>query len=242
MSLADFKAKYKPAPVSSATIGVPGKTYVAKGSGPSYVGPTPKGADKGIFAGSSTPLGTSLAGSNLSKGNVANAALLGITVGGSGAARSVAPSAIRMATRILPDEIARVPAAIRMATRILPEEIGRVAGSKYLQNAISQITSKPANVGGAIQKLSGNVFTELGSFPGKQTFIQTPARTAGQIAGTTKSLITKAENQASTIAGYVSSGAKTGIKTGIKIGATGGAGAGALVGYLIGSNKDKKKK
>lgn len=80
MSLADFKANYKPAAVSSATIGVPGKTYVAKGSGPSYVGPTPKGADKGIFAGSSTPLGTSLAGSNLSKGNVINAALIGISL------------------------------------------------------------------------------------------------------------------------------------------------------------------
>ena len=80
MSLADFKANYKPAAVSSATIGVPGKTYVAKGSGPSYVGPKPKGADKGMFAGSSTPLGTSLAGSNLSKGNVANAALVGISL------------------------------------------------------------------------------------------------------------------------------------------------------------------
>ena len=80
MSLADFKAKYKPAPVSSASIGTPGKTYVAKGSGPSYVGPTPKGADKGMFAGSSTPLGTSLAGSNLSKGNVINAALIGISL------------------------------------------------------------------------------------------------------------------------------------------------------------------
>ena len=80
MSLADFKSKYKPAAVSSATIGVPGKTYVAKGSGPSYVGPTPKGADKGMFAGSSTPLGTSLAGSNLSKGNVINAALIGISL------------------------------------------------------------------------------------------------------------------------------------------------------------------
>jgi hypothetical protein len=79
MSLADFKAKYKPAAVSSASIGTPGKTYVAKGSGPSYVGPTPKGADKGMFAGSSTPLGTSLAGSNLSKGNVAKAAVGSLT-------------------------------------------------------------------------------------------------------------------------------------------------------------------
>jgi hypothetical protein len=91
MSLADFKSKYKPAAVSSATIGAPGKTYVAKGSGPSYVGPTPKGADKGIFAGSSTPLGTSLAGSNLSKGNVAKIA---VSLTGAGALGRIVSGAI----------------------------------------------------------------------------------------------------------------------------------------------------
>ena len=91
MSLADFKANYKPAAESSATIGVPGKTYVAKGTGPSYVGPTPKGADKGMFAGSSTPLGTSLAGSNLSKGNVAKIA---VSLTGAGALGRIVSGAI----------------------------------------------------------------------------------------------------------------------------------------------------
>lgn len=82
MSLADFKANYStPAPASSASVGIAGKTYKAPGTGKAYVGPvlgsgTPvKTAGKG-FAGSGTPLGTSIAGSNLSKGNVAQIALL----------------------------------------------------------------------------------------------------------------------------------------------------------------------
>ena len=81
MSLADFKANYSPAPASSASVGVAGKTYKAPGTSKAYVGPasgsgTPvKTAGKG-FAGSGTPLGTSVAGTNLSKGNVTTAALL----------------------------------------------------------------------------------------------------------------------------------------------------------------------
>ena len=80
MSLADFKANYSPAAPSSASVGITGKTYKAPGTGKAYVGPAKspikvKTAGKG-FAGSGTPLGTSIAGSNLSKGNVASAALL----------------------------------------------------------------------------------------------------------------------------------------------------------------------
>lgn len=81
MSLADFKANYSPAPASSASVGITGKTYKAPGTSKAYVGPasgsgTPvKTAGKG-FSGSGTPLGTSIAGSNLSKGNVTTAALL----------------------------------------------------------------------------------------------------------------------------------------------------------------------
>ena len=80
-SLADFKAKYSPAPASSASVGIPGKTYKAPGTSKAYIGPNytedskVKTAGQG-FAGSGTPLGTSIAGSNLSKGNVASAALL----------------------------------------------------------------------------------------------------------------------------------------------------------------------
>ena len=40
-----------------------------------------KGADKGAFAGSGTPLGTSLAGSKLSKGNIASAAVTAVSGG-----------------------------------------------------------------------------------------------------------------------------------------------------------------
>jgi len=82
MSLADFKANYStPAPASSASVGIAGKTYKAPGTGKAYVGPANpqpvkvKTAGKG-FAGSGTPLGSSIAGTNLSKGNVAQAALL----------------------------------------------------------------------------------------------------------------------------------------------------------------------
>jgi hypothetical protein len=82
MSLADFKANYStPAPASSASVGIAGKNYKAPGTGKAYVGPNytkdskVKTAGKG-FAGSGTPLGSSIAGTNLSKGNVAQAALL----------------------------------------------------------------------------------------------------------------------------------------------------------------------
>ena len=40
-----------------------------------------KGASKGAFAGSGTPLGTSLAGSKLSKGNIASAAAIAVSGG-----------------------------------------------------------------------------------------------------------------------------------------------------------------
>jgi hypothetical protein len=76
MSLADFKANYPTAAPSSASVGIAGKTYKAPGTGKAYVGPNygensiVKTAGQG-FAGSGTPLGTSIAGSNLSKGNVA---------------------------------------------------------------------------------------------------------------------------------------------------------------------------
>ena len=86
------------------------------------------------------------------------------------------------------------------------------------------------------------MFTELGSFPGKQTFAQTPIRSLEQMAGTLQGQITKAENQATKIAGYVAGGAKTGIKTGAAVGGAIAGGASGVVGYLLGSNKNKKKK
>ena len=62
--------------VSSASIGVPGKTYKPSGTGPAYVGPKLRGGDKGVFAGSSTPLGSSLAGTKTGARDVIGAALL----------------------------------------------------------------------------------------------------------------------------------------------------------------------
>jgi len=82
MSLADFKANYSsPAPASSASVGIARTTYSTPGTGKAFVGPANpqpvkvKTAGKG-FAGSGTPLGSSIAGTNLSKGNVTQAALL----------------------------------------------------------------------------------------------------------------------------------------------------------------------
>ena len=120
MSLADFKAKYKPAAVSSASIGTPGKTYVAKGSGPSYVGPKPKGADKGMFAGSSTPLGTSLAGSNLSKGNVAKVA---VSLTGAGALGKIVSGAITSAAASKAFQVAKKEALKKPQPPSRPQKI-----------------------------------------------------------------------------------------------------------------------
>ena len=67
-SLADFKEVIAShAPTATVSSVKPGGTKVS----------TPnKGADKGMFAGSGTPLNSSLGMSNLSKGNIANTAFL----------------------------------------------------------------------------------------------------------------------------------------------------------------------
>lgn len=228
-SLADFKANYStPAPASSASVGITGKTYKAPGTGKAYVGPvsgsgTPvKTAGQGL-AGSGTPLGTSIAGTNLSKGNVAKTAAMAVTFGGIGPA-------------------AGLGSYVKSKVNNTAIGIGINAAEDYMGNAIANLASKMPNVGGNIKNLAGTVFTEAGSFPGKETFIQTPVRTIEQMAGTLQGQITKAENQATKIAGYVASGAKTGIKTGAAVGGAIAGGASGVVGYLVGSNKNKKKK
>lgn len=229
MSLADFKANYSnPAPTSSASVGIPGKTYKTPGTGKGFVGPTSgsgtpvKIAGKG-FAGSGTPLGTSIAMSNLSKENVAKTAAMAVTFGGTGPA-------------------AGLGSYVKSKVNNTAIGIGINAAEDYMGNAVANLASKMPNVGGNIKNLTGTVFTEAGSFPGKETFLQTPVRTIEQIAGTLQGQITKAENQATKIAGYVAGGAKTGIKTGAAVGGAIAGGAGTVIGYLVGSNKNKKKK
>jgi len=231
MSLADFKANYTTAAPSSASVGIAGKTYNAPGTSKAYVGPNytkdskVKTAGKG-FAGSGTPLGTSIAGSNLSKGNVAKTAVMAVTLGGPGPA-------------------AGISSFVKSKVNNTAIGIGIKAGEDYMGSALANIASKLPNVGGKLKSIPGTVFTEAGSFPGKQTFVQTPIRSLEQMAGTTKGLITKAGNEATKIAGYTAGGAKTALKIGGPVIGAAGAAVGSVATLAIQQltgNKNKKKK
>lgn len=205
-SLADFKQ----ATVSSVK---PGGTKM----------PTPnKPADTGMFAGSSTPLGTSLAGSKLSKGNVANTTLSAIMLGG-----GAGP---------IPAITSKVTGAVNSSA----SKLGVSAGVDYLGGAMNKIGSKLPAVGGQIKQTAGTIYTQFGATPGKEAFIQMPIRTSNQVAGTIKGMITKESNVASKIANYSATTAKEGIKTGAKVGAAISTPAAAAIGYLLGRNKKDK--
>ena len=205
-SLADFK---------QATVGnvKPGGTKM----------PTPnKPADTGMFTGSSTPLGTSIAGSKLSKGNIASTTVSAIMLGGG--------------TGPLPGLASKVGGAINSSA----SKLGVSAGVDYLGGAMNKIGSKLPAVGGQIKQTAGTIYTEFGSTPGKNAFIQMPMRTTEQIAGTIKGMITKESNVATKIANYSATTAKEGIKTGAKYGAAAAGTAGTAIGYLLGKNKKDK--
>jgi hypothetical protein len=205
-SLADFKQ----AKVSSVK---PGGTKM----------PTPnKGADTGMFAGSSTPLGTSLAGSKLSKGNVASTTVSAIMLGG-----GAGP---------LPGLASKVGAAVENKAASL----GVSAGLNALENSMAKIATKMPAIGGQIKQTAGTIYTEFGATPGKEAFIKMPMRTTEQIAGTIKGMVTKESNVASKIANYSAATAKEGIKTGAKYGAAAAGTAGTAIGYLLGKNKKNK--
>ena len=205
-SLADFKQ----ATVSTVK---PGGTKM----------PTPnKPADTGMFAGSSTPLGTSIAGSKLSKGNIASTTVSAIMLGG-----GAGP---------LPGLASKVGGAVNSSA----SKLGVSAGVDYLGGAMNKIGSKLPAVGGQIKQTAGTIYTEFGSTPGKNAFIQMPLRSTEQIAGTIKGMITKESNVASKIANYSAESAKQGIKTGAKYGAAAAGTAGTAIGYLLGKNKKDK--
>jgi hypothetical protein len=205
-SLADFKQ----ATVSNVK---PGGTKM----------PTPnKGANTGMFAGSGTPLGTSIAGSKLSAGNIASTTVSAIMLGGG-------PGP-------LPGMASKVGGAINTSA----SKMGVSAGVDYLGGAISKISSKVPAVGGQIKQTAGTIFTEYGATPGKEAFIQMPLRTSNQIAGTIKGMVTKESNVATKIANYSAITAKEGIKTGAKVGAATAGAAGTAIGYLLGRNKKNK--
>lgn len=185
--------------------------------------PTPnKGADTGVFAGSSTPLGTSLAGSKLTKGNIASTTVSAIMLGG-----GAGP---------LPGLASKVGGAINTSA----SKMGVSAGVDYLGGALNKIGNKLPAVGGQIKQTAGTIYTQYGATPGKEAFIQMPVRTANQVAGTIKGMITKESNVATKIANYSAATAKEGIKTGAKVGAATAGAAGTAIGYLLGKNKKNK--
>jgi len=205
-SLADFKQ----ATVSTVK---PGGTKM----------PTPnKPADTGMFAGSSTPLGTSLAGSKLSKGNIASTTVSAIMLGG-----GAGP---------IPGIASKVTSAVNTSA----SKLGVSAGVDYLGSAMSKIGNKLPAIGGQTKQTAGTIYTQFGATPGKEAFIQMPMRTTEQIAGTIKGMITKESNVASKIANYSAESAKQGIKTGAKYGAAAAGTAGTAIGYLLGKNKKNK--
>jgi hypothetical protein len=119
-------------------------------------------------------------------------------------------------------------------------KLGVSAGVDYLGGAMNKIGSKLPAVGGQIKQTAGTIYTEFGSTPGKNAFIQMPLRSTEQIAGTIKGMITKESNVASKIANYSAESAKQGIKTGAKVGAAIASPAAAAIGYLLGKNKKDK--
>ena len=159
MSLADFKANYStPAPASSASVGIAGKTYKTPGTGKAYVGPasgsgTPvKTAGKG-FAGSGTPLGTSVAGSNLSKGNVANL-MLAVTALPAAEGSAVAVGGTKFVSKVLgryaaPAAEGALSATWRATTKGL-EAIGG-GGRVYKANTVFGPTLASTKIASAAQ-------------------------------------------------------------------------------------------
>jgi hypothetical protein len=205
-SLADFKQ----ATVSSVK---PGGTKM----------PTPnKPADTGMFAGSSTPLGTSLAGSKLSKGNIASTTVSAIMLGGGAG------------------PIPGIASKVTSAVNTKASSLGVSAGVDYLGGAMNKIGSTLPSVGGQIKQTAGTIYSQFGATPGKEAFIQMPFRTPNQVAGTIKGMVTKESNVASKIANYSATTAKQGIKTGAKYGAAAAGTAGTAIGYLLGKNKKDK--
>ena len=145
---------------TSATVGPvkPGGTKM----------PTPnKGANKGAFAGSGTPLGTSLAGSNTSKGNVAKTLLTVAAV---------------------PTKAAIAPA--NYGAKLLGKIAGRYGGAGVSGAADATYNSATKGLD-AIR--AGDRLYEANTVTGIQ-LASTKGMSASQVSGATKGLVTRAEN------------------------------------------------
>lgn len=172
-SLADFKAKYSPAPASSASVGITGKTYKAPGTSKAFVGPAKspikvKTAGKG-FAGSGTPLGTSIAGTKTKKSDVAKAAA---------------------AITLLPAAAGSAPAAIG------GKIVGKVLSRYAVPAVVETMGSTMAVAGKGLDKIrqGGRLFEASTAIGGTKTLAATKIATKAQTAARTSNLLKNAEN------------------------------------------------
>jgi hypothetical protein len=111
--------------------------------------------------------------------------------------------------------------------------IGNQLGDDAFEGMVRNITNKPFNMGNKIKGTRSTIYTPEGAFQGKGAFLQTPARTPEQIAGTIKGQITKAEKEAAKIAAAGRQGAATGAKIYGTAGLIGGAAGGSAITYQI---------
>ena len=126
-----------------------------------------KGGDKGAFAGSGTPLGTSFAGSKLSKGNVAKTLLTVAAV---------------------PTKAAFAPASY--GAKLLGKIAGRYGGAGVRGAADATYTSATKGLDNI--RPGGRLYT-AGTVSGKQ-LASTKVMNPSQVAGSTSGLVKRAEN------------------------------------------------
>jgi hypothetical protein len=174
-SLADFKAKYSPAPASSASVGITGKTYKTPGTSKAFVGPPKspikvKTAGQG-FAGSGTPLGTSIAATKTKKSDVAKAAA---------------------AITLLPAAVGSAPAAIG------GKIVGKLLSRYVVPAATGAARSTFAVASKGLEKIGvgGKVFEASTAIGGPRTLAATKLATPAQTAARTANLVKNATNTA----------------------------------------------
>ena len=172
-SLADFKAKYSPAPASSASVGITGKTYKAPGTSKAFVGPPKspikvKTAGQG-FAGSGTPLGTSIAGTKTKKSDVAKAAA---------------------AITLLPAAVGSAPAAIGANI------VGRVMSRYAVPAVVETMSSTMAVAGKGLGKIreGGRLFEASTAIGGSRTLAATKIASKAETSARASNLLKNAQN------------------------------------------------
>ena len=120
-------------------------------------------------------------------------------------------------------------------------EIGRGIGDDAFEAAVSNIANKPLNMGNKIKGTRSTIYTSQGAFPGKGSFLQSPARTPEQALGVVKGQVTRAAKEANKSQVAATVGAKAGIKKGGKAGLAAGLATGGAAGFKLGQRAEKNK-